>query len=177
MRPPQMTNLRDCTIPRRSCQLHRREMWRGRWDSNPRTRLGAGRFQDDSVTTTPARPRKSTGASACVETPVYVRRIGRRDRNRTCNLRIWRPLLCQLSYPPSHRAMIPYPSRLCNFAKGAGFRCRVSGAGFQAERISKPCACPNRKTSMNPCFSQSPVRVRRSSAQALRPAARGGSQS
>ncbi len=30
----------------------------------------------------------------------------RRDRTRTCNLRFWRPLLCQLSYPPT---MDPWP--------------------------------------------------------------------
>src|SRR5258706_11007657 len=27
-------------------------------------------------------------------------RVGRRDRNRTCNPRFWRPVLCQLSYSP-----------------------------------------------------------------------------
>ncbi len=35
--------------------------------------------------------------------PLLVVANGRRDRNRTCNLRFWRPLLCQLSYPPPVR--------------------------------------------------------------------------
>ena len=29
--------------------------------------------------------------------------IGRGDRNRTCNPRFWRPVLCQLSYSPAGR--------------------------------------------------------------------------
>jgi hypothetical protein len=42
---------------------------------------------------------------------------GRRDRNRTCNLRIWRPLLCQLSYPPTPCQIIPYRAGVCKIRR------------------------------------------------------------
>jgi hypothetical protein len=59
---------------------------------------------------------------------------GRRDRNRTCNLRIWRPLLCQLSYPPLHREMIPHLPVLCNYERST-FRSRCRLAEDHAQRL------------------------------------------
>ncbi len=50
--------------------------------------------------------------------PLLVVANGRRDRNRTCNLRFWRPLLCQLSYPPPvrcHHTIGSYALQLAYF--------------------------------------------------------------
>ena len=60
--------------------------WRRGWDSNPRgSRL--------VVFKTTALNRSATSPG-----------IGRRDRNRTCNLRFWRPLLCLIELPAYRRS-------------------------------------------------------------------------
>src|SRR5215217_4201755 len=53
------------------------------------TRLAPGCFQDNCLK--PLGHLSKTGVFTCG--------FGRRDRNRTCNLRFWRPLLCLIELP------------------------------------------------------------------------------
>lgn len=56
----------------------------------------AVRFQGECIMTALPHPLNEVLFRACYALPYDS---GRRDRNRTCNLRIWRPLLCLIELP------------------------------------------------------------------------------
>jgi hypothetical protein len=62
--------------------------WRREWDSNPRG-LRLVVFKTTALNRSAISPKPT----------IFNCMLGRRDRNRTCNLRFWRPLLCLIELP------------------------------------------------------------------------------
>src|SRR3954453_21600396 len=64
------------------------DYWRREWDSNPRG-LRLVVFKTTALNRSAISPKPA----------IFTFSFGRRDRNRTCNLRFWRPLLCLIELP------------------------------------------------------------------------------
>src|SRR5215216_5827164 len=67
--------------------------WRREWDSNPRG-LRLVVFKTTALNRSAISPKPA----------LFTCGVGRRDRNRTCNLRFWRPLLCLIELPAYRRS-------------------------------------------------------------------------
>ena len=89
MRPPHIGHsiptydYARCGVPRPATGS-----WRREWDSNPRG-LRLVVFKTTALNRSAISPKPA----------IFTCEIGRRDRNRTCNLRFWRPLLCLIELP------------------------------------------------------------------------------
>ena len=104
--------------PPRACQHGQvlTDYWRREWDSNPRG-LRLVVFKTTALNRSAISPKPA----------LFTCGFGRRDRNRTCNLRFWRPLLCLIELPAY---------RSTSYHTDKEFASSISGCSTDRERAA-----------------------------------------